>query len=76
MSTVSASPGLGSLVDLDVLDDKVSGIKTLGIGVGFGVLKETEEKLGGLNGPAGLRDTLLLSYREQRYQLCVFRMRR
>ena len=56
------SPSLvGSLVDLDVLDDQVARVKTLGVGVGLGVLEETEEELSGLNGPASPRDTPLLA---------------
>lgn len=61
MSTVGASPTLGGLVDLDVLDDEVAGVETLGVGVGLSVLEETEEELGGLDGPAGLGDTECLA---------------
>ena len=42
VSTVCSAALLRGLVDLDVLDDEVSGIEALGIGVGFGVLEETE----------------------------------
>lgn len=42
VGTVRASPLLGGLVDLDVLDDQVAGVETLGVGVGLGVLEETE----------------------------------
>jgi hypothetical protein len=59
--TVCPSSLLGGLVDLDVLDDQVAGVKTLGVGVGLGVLEEAQEELGGLGGPAGLRDTELLA---------------
>lgn len=45
-----------TLIDLDVLDDEVAGVEALGVGVGFGVLEETEEEVGGLDGPAGLGD--------------------
>ena len=62
MSTVCASSLLGGLVDLDVLDDQVAGIETLGIGVGLGVLEETEQVLSGLDGPSSLGDTELLAY--------------
>lgn len=62
MGTVCAAALLGGLVDLDVLDDQVGGIETLGVGVGLGVLQETEEELGGLDGPTGARDTELLAY--------------
>ena len=61
VSTVRASPLLGSLVDLDVLDDQVAGIQTLGVGIGLGVLEQAEQELGGLDGPAGFGDTELLS---------------
>lgn len=56
VGTVCASPLLGGLVDLDVLDDEVAGVEALGVGVGLGVLEEAEEELGGLDGPAGLGD--------------------
>lgn len=59
--TISASPLLGSLVDLDVLDDEVAGVKTLGVGVGLGVLEEIGEEFGGLDGPAGLGNTELFA---------------
>lgn len=62
MGTVGASAALGSLVDLDALDDKVAGVETLGVGVGLSVLEEVEEELGGLDGPAGTVDTPLLSW--------------
>ena len=61
MGTVCASPLLWGLVDLDVLDDQVASIETLGVGVGLGVLEQTEKELGGLDGPAGLGDTELLA---------------
>ena len=57
VGTVSPPALLGGLVDLDVLDDQVAGIETLGIGVGLGVLEETEQVLSGLDGPASLGDT-------------------
>lgn len=61
VSTVCATALLGGLVDLDVLDNEVASVETLGIGVGLGVLEETEEELGGLDGPAGAGDTKLLA---------------
>jgi len=61
VGTVSASPLLGGLVDLDVLDDEVAGVEALGVGVGLGVLEQTEKELGGLDWPAGLGDTELLA---------------
>ena len=61
VSTVCAATLLGCLVDLDVLDDKVGGVKTLDIGIGFGVLEETEEEFGRLYWVASFRDTELLA---------------
>ena len=61
MSAVCAAALLGGLVDLDVLDDQVASVETLGVGVGLSVLEETEEELGGLDGPAGAGDTELLA---------------
>lgn len=53
VSTVCASSLLRGLVDLDVPDDKVAGVEAFGIGVGLGVLQETEQEFGRLNGPTG-----------------------
>lgn len=61
VGTVCAAALLGGLVDLDVLDNQVGGVKTLGVGVGLGVLEEREDELGRLDGPAGLGDTKLLA---------------
>lgn len=63
MSTVSTSSLLWCLVDLDVLDDEVGGVEALGVGIGFGVLEETEKELGGLDWPAGTGDTHLFACR-------------
>lgn len=60
---VGASATLGSLVDLDALDDQVAGVETLGVGVGFGVLEQVEDVLDGLDGPAGLGHTVNLGCR-------------
>lgn len=62
VSTVCSSALLWCLVDLDVLDNEVSSIKTLGVRIRLCVLQETEEKLGGLDWPSCARDTELLSY--------------
>jgi len=51
VSTVRASSLLRRLVDLDVLDDQIAGVEAFGVGVGFGVAEETEEKLGRLDRP-------------------------
>lgn len=78
VGTVCPAALLGGLVDLDVLDDQVAGVKTLGVGVGLGVLEEREEELSALHGPAGLGDTELLAFtsrisiRCSRPRLCVF----
>jgi len=61
VSTVCASSLLWCLVDLDVGNNKVGGIETLNIGVGYGILEETEQELGGLLWPTSLGGTELLS---------------
>jgi len=61
VGTVCPSSLLGGLVDLDVLDNQGTGVETLGVGVGLSVLEETEEELGGLDGPSSLGDTELLA---------------
>jgi hypothetical protein len=66
VSTVSAPSLLGSLVDLDVLDDQVAGVESLGVGVGLSVLEETDKDLSGLDGPASLGDTESLACSSQR----------
>ena len=63
MSTVCAATLLRGLVDLDVLDNEVGGVETLGVGVGLGVLEEREKELSALGGPAGLGDTESLAFR-------------
>lgn len=57
MGTVGASAALGSLVDLDALDDQVAGVEALAVSVGLGVLQEVQEEAGGLLRPASLADT-------------------
>ena len=52
MSTVCASPLFRGLVDLDVLDDEIAGVEAFGISIRFCVLEETEEEIGGFDGPA------------------------
>ena len=61
VSTVRPSPLLRCLVDLDVLNDQVAGVQTLGVGVGLGVLEQREQELGRLYGPAGAGDAELLA---------------
>lgn len=52
VSTICSSALLRGLVDLDVLDDQVASIETLGICVRLCVLEETEQELGGLDWPS------------------------
>lgn len=61
VGTVCAAALLWGLVDLNVLDDQVAGVETLGVGVGLSVLEQAQEELGGLDWPAGLGDTELLA---------------
>lgn len=57
MGTVGAATHLGGLVDLDVLDNNLLQVETLGVGVAFGILEESQQELGALLGPASLGDT-------------------
>lgn len=61
VGTVSSAALLGGLVDLDVLDNQGTGVETLGIGVGLGILQELKQELGGLDGPPGAGYTPLLA---------------
>lgn len=63
VSTVCSAALLRRLVDLDVLDDQVGGVETLSIGIGFGVLEQSEEELGRLDWVAGFGDSKLLACR-------------
>jgi hypothetical protein len=47
---------------LDVLNDQVAGIETLGICVCLCILEETEEEFGRLDWPSSSGDTELLAY--------------
>lgn len=60
VGSVSTAALLRSLVNLDVRDDKLVGVKALGVGVGLGVLEQVRNKLDTLNGPSGLGKTPLL----------------
>jgi len=62
VSTVCSSTLLRGLVDLDVLNDQVAGIETLGVCVCLGVLEETKKELGGLDWPSSAGNTKLLAY--------------
>lgn len=70
VGTVCAATLLGRLVDLDVLDDQVAGVKTLGVGVGLGVLEQAEQELSALHRPTGLGDTELLALTDNQYLFC------
>ena len=65
VGTVCAAALLRGLVDLDVLDNQVGGVETLGVGVGLSVLEEREKELSALGGPAGLGDTESLAFRNR-----------
>jgi hypothetical protein len=52
VGSVRPSPGLWGLVDDNVLDEQVLNGKVLGIGVGLGVLQQTEDELNRLGGPS------------------------
>ena len=62
VSAVCTTSLLGSLVDLDVLDDEVACIETLGVCVRLGVLEQTDQEFGGLDGPSCFGDAELLAY--------------
>ena len=66
MSSVCSTSLFWCLVDLDVLDNQVSGVKTFNIGIGFGVLEESEEEFSGFDWMAGTGYTELFAYRERR----------
>jgi hypothetical protein len=61
VSTVCSSALLGGLVDLDVLNNQVAGIETLGIRICLCVLEETEKEFGRLDWPSSSGDTKLLA---------------
>ncbi len=52
VSTVRATARLGCLLDDDVADDELLGLKALGLGVGLSVLEKGEEELDRLDGPS------------------------
>lgn len=61
MSAIRPTSLLRRLVHLDVLDDQVPRVQALCVGVGFGILEQAEEKLGGFDGPAGFGDAELFA---------------
>lgn len=66
VGAVGSAALLGGLVDLDVLDDELRGVEAFGVGVGFRILQQAEEELGGLDGVTGLGDTELLACKSRR----------
>lgn len=61
MCAICPTSLLRRLVHLDVLDDQIPRIQTLGVGIGFCILEQTEEELGGFDGPAGFGDAELFA---------------
>ena len=61
VSSVCSTALLWGLVDLDMFDNQVAGVKAFGVGVRFGILEETEEEFRGLDRMAGSRDTKLFA---------------
>lgn len=53
MSAISSTSLLRRLIDLNMLDDQIARIQTLGVRVRFCVFEQAEEEFGGFNGPAG-----------------------
>jgi hypothetical protein len=72
VGTVCSAALLGSLVDLDVLDNQVGGVETLGVGVGFGILEQADQEFGGLDWVAGLVGTEWFAYRDEKVSQCIF----
>ena len=66
MSSVRSTSLFWCLVDLDVLDNQVSGVKTFNIGIGFGVLEESKEEFSGFDRMAGTGYTELFAYGKRR----------
>ena len=63
VGTVSTTTLLWSLVDLDVFNDQIVSIQTLGNGIGLGVFQQIQNEFDGLNGPSALSDTKFLGLR-------------
>ena len=61
MGAICSAALLWCLVDLDVLDDQVGSVETLGVGICFGVLEQAQKELGGLDGVTGFGDAKLLA---------------
>ena len=63
MGTVGAATHAGGTVALGVLDDEGVDVETLGVGVGFGVLQQANDKLAALLRPATLGHLVRLALR-------------
>jgi hypothetical protein len=66
VSPVCSTSLFWCLVDLDMLDNQVSGVKTFNIGIGFSVLEESKEEFSGFDWMAGTGYTELFAYRKRR----------
>src|SRR5437762_1920851 len=75
MCTIGASPLFGSLVNLYVLDNEISGIKTLGVCIRFGILEQGEEEFSRFDRPASFGDIELLSCEPNRVVSKMIRQR-
>jgi hypothetical protein len=53
MGAVRAATLLGCLVDLDMLNDEGVSVEAFGVGIGFSVLQQAEEKFGRFDWPSG-----------------------
>ena len=66
MSSVCSTSLFWCLVNLNVFDNQVSGVKAFNIGIGFGVLEESKEEFGGFDWMAGTGYTELFAYRKEK----------
>lgn len=57
MCTICPSSLFRCLVDLNVLDDEVGGVKTFRVGIGLGVLEQRNEELCALDWPSRFAHT-------------------
>lgn len=62
MSTICSAALLGSLIDLDMLDDEIAGVESFGIGIRFSIFQERKKVFGRFDWPSGTSDTKCLSY--------------
>jgi hypothetical protein len=75
VSTVCTSPLFRGLVDLDVFDDEIAGVEAFGISICLCVLEETEEEIGGFDGPATLCGSECLGCGNDKVSICSTLMR-